>query len=168
MRAPTVTASSSDYWPTPERSAMVEVLKPLIDRGPHQRPHEVVDVITKHASQLTQQEADGVRDYVDVRLSEATRTLSFSGYAPGVDNGGWRSIGGIEKHLELEDFGAETEIERIHAKFGQKMRAVADALVEAVKEPRRPCPFERAIDRHFAGTKTIAMLERIATATIDG
>lgn len=134
--------------PTPERMAKSEIRRPVVDQDARRLTFEVVDPIAKLGEYLPQHLADVLKDYVRVRAVEETASLARSSYEPRVDNGGWRSHGGLDG-LPKEFHEECGHLAQMHRRLSPQMREFADALADAVTSPRISCPFEKAIQRLF-------------------
>ena len=151
-----VTPSSTAFL-GPQWAAKAEVLPPAINQKVRREAYQMVDPISRHGSGLDQLAIDALKEYIEARIAQRMRSFALGCYEPKVDDG-WNTDPYVDER-------AAKFIDRMHARFSPKMRALADALVGAVETPAMPCPFEKAVDRHFPRDNPTDLLLRIA-ATI--
>jgi len=116
--------------------AKVEVLAP----SEPDVPYRSIDAIDRHGGGLDQEQRYSLRAYLDARIAQKNRSCILAGYEPRVDDN-WDDDPEVDKE-------AASLIDRVHAKLGLEMRAIVDALVDAVETREMPCPFARSVARY--------------------
>ncbi len=131
-------------------AAKVEVLPPSrVDV-----PYRSIDAIERHGGDLDQEQRYNLRAYLDARIAQKNRSCALAGYEPRVDDS-------CDDDPEVDKEAAGL-IDRVHAKLGLEIRAIVDALVDAMETRGMPCPFERSVARYRRQQTPASMLGIIA------
>jgi hypothetical protein len=132
---------SVDEGPTPERAAKAEIRPPEITRAVRRDAPEIVDVLSKHATRLDWEQLECLKWCANTYVSAAA-SMALNSYEPRVDQGGWRSHPGIEMLLDTQ---CCTDLDRVRERLNPPVRGLLDVFLEAMSNPRHPCPFAKAV-----------------------
>ena len=161
--------SDGDAYPAPtaERLQNGYILPPVVTPTERRDAPKDLDVVARYEQHLPQKAIDALRDYTTARIELEAATWALNNYQAKVDQGGWKSIGGLDSRKD--EFHAEAaRLERLHRKLTPQMRAAADALTDAIRNPRKPCPFESYVARinpqrrGKVRKETISLLNKLA------
>ena len=146
-------AKRQPLGPTPERAAKAEIRPPALDQAFRRDAHEIVTVLDRFAPHLAQEQIDLLLGYAKTAAGQETASLAGNAYSPRVDQGGWRGDRDDDDPVDerrLEDFRlASAGLARVRRSLGNEARRLFDALIDAINNPRSPCPFERMVTRAF-------------------
>ena len=136
--------------PTPERAAKAEIRRPALDQASRRDAHEIVTVLDRCTPHLKQEQIDLLMGYAQTVAAQETASLAGNAYSPRVDQGGWRADRDEDNPVDdrrLAD--ASADLARMRRILGNDARRLFDALIDAINNPRHPCPFEGVVTRAF-------------------